>query len=128
MADIKVLIVDDIVVNRILIKEIIKRITTNFAEASNGKQAVELVEKEDFDVILMDIEMPVMNGIEATKYIRNKLPSPKNETPIIALTAHNPYQFFNDFKDVGFDELMTKPFSLEKVKNLITEFGTKKKS
>lgn len=126
MNDIKVLIVDDIVVNRILIKEIIKKITTNYVEASNGKQAVDLlIEHDDFDVVLMDIEMPVMNGIEATKYIREKLPHPKNKIPVLALTAHNPAQFFNDYKDVGFDELMTKPFSLEKVQNLIIQYGTK---
>lgn len=128
MENIKVLIVDDIVVNRILIKEIIKKITTNYVEASNGKQAIEYLEaNDDFDVVLMDIEMPVMNGIEATKYIREKLPNPKNRIPVLALTAHNPAQFFNDYKDVGFDELMTKPFSLEKVQRLITEYGKKNK-
>ena len=86
-----------------------------------------MIEKYDFDIVLMDIEMPVMNGIEATRFIRNNLNSPKNNIPIIALTAHNPYQFFNDYKDVGFNELMTKPYSLEKINQKIAEFGNKRR-
>ncbi len=68
--------------------------------------------------------MPVMNGLETTLHIRNKMPFPTNALPIIALTAHNPEQFFEDFKDVGFDELITKPYSVEKVKEKINSFTT----
>jgi CheY-like chemotaxis protein len=116
-----ILIVDDIFVNRLLIKEIVKKINAKCFEAENGKQAIDLFEKENIDLILMDIEMPVMNGLETTKYIREKLPHPKNKVPIIALTAHNPMTFFNDFKDVGFDQLMTKPYSVTKVLSLVEE-------
>jgi len=68
----------------------------------------------------MDIEMPVMNGIETTNFIRNEMPYPVNAIPIIALTAHNPDIFFEDFADVGFDELITKPYSVDKLKEKIT--------
>ena len=71
----------------------------------------------------MDIEMPVMNGIETTMHIRGKMPFPKNAIPIIALTAHNPELFFEDFSDVGFDELITKPYSVEKIKAKINGFA-----
>jgi CheY-like chemotaxis protein len=115
----KLLIVDDIFVNRLLIKEIIKKISAQCFEAENGKQAIDILIANDINLILMDIEMPVMNGLETTKYIREKLRSPKNSIPIIALTAHNPLTFFDDYKDVGFDELMTKPYSVSKVLSII---------
>jgi CheY-like chemotaxis protein len=119
------LIVDDIFVNRLLIKEIVKKINAKCFEAENGKLAIEIIEKESIDLVLMDIEMPVMNGLETTKYIREKLSSPKNRIPIIALTAHNPMTFFNDFKDAGFDQLMTKPYSVTKVLSVIETVSTK---
>ncbi|MFA5648390.1 MAG: response regulator [Bacteroidales bacterium] len=117
----RILIVDDIFVNRLLIKEIVKKINAKCFEAENGKQAIEVFEKNDIDVILMDIEMPVMNGLETTRYIRQKFTRPKKDIPIIALTAHNPFTFFDDFKDVGFDQLMTKPYSVSKVLSVIQE-------
>ncbi len=117
----KILIVDDIFVNRLLIKEIVKKISVQCVEAENGKQAIEQLRKDNFDIILMDIEMPVMNGLETTRYIRENFPKPKCNIPIIALTAHNPQTFFNDFKDVGFDQLMTKPYSVAKVLSLIED-------
>ncbi|QKG80089.1 response regulator [Tenuifilum thalassicum] len=116
-----ILIVDDIFVNRLLLKEITKPLNATCFEAENGKQAIELLQKEKIDVVFMDIEMPVMNGLETTKYIREKFPSPIRYTPIIALTAHNPANFFDDFKDVGFDYLLTKPYSIEKIKEAISK-------
>lgn len=117
----RILIVDDIFVNRLLIKEIVKKISAQCYEAENGQQAIDLFNSNEIDLILMDIEMPVMNGLETTKYIREKFPEPKNKIPIIALTAHNPLTFFNDFTDVGFNQLMTKPYSVSKVLSVIQE-------
>ncbi|PID91572.1 MAG: hypothetical protein CSA96_07625, partial [Bacteroidetes bacterium] len=88
----------------------------------NGKEAIALLEKEEAHMIFMDIEMPVMNGIETTNYIRNKMPAPICGIPIIALTAHNPDIFFEDYSDVGFNELITKPYSIQKIKEKIENF------
>jgi CheY-like chemotaxis protein len=116
----KILIADDIFTNRLLLSEIIKDLGHEYLEAENGKMAIEsLILNDDINVVLMDIEMPVMNGLEATKHIRQKLPPPKNGITIIALTAHNPKIFLEDFKDIGFDELMTKPYSAQKIMNLL---------
>jgi CheY-like chemotaxis protein len=119
----RIVIVDDIFINRLLIVEIVKSLGHIIIEAENGHQAIEALKKDpDVDMVLMDIEMPVMNGIEATRYIRESMPSPINSIPVIALTAHNPKLFFEDYKDVGFNQLLTKPYSIEKIVTVINQF------
>jgi CheY-like chemotaxis protein len=119
MKKINILIVDDIFTNRLLLTELIKTIGHNSVQAENGKEAIDLLTSDDFDLVLMDIEMPVMNGLETCEYIRKEMPSPKNAVTVVALTAHNPSLFFEDFSDAGFDELLTKPYSLDKIIELI---------
>ena len=117
----KILVVDDIYTNRHLLSELIK-LTGNVAvPAENGQEAIEILKTEEIHMVFMDIEMPVMNGVETTEYIRNELPSPLNAIMVIALTAHNPDIFFEDYSDAGFDELITKPYSVEKIKAIILD-------
>jgi len=117
----RILIVDDIFTNRLLLVELLKTIGHEYAQVENGKEAIEAMNREEFDIVLMDIEMPVMNGLETVVYIRKNFPYPKNKIPIVALTAHNPQLFFEDFKDAGFDKLLTKPYNLEKLSGIIDE-------
>jgi len=88
-------------------------------------EAIEALINNNVDVVLMDIEMPVMNGIEATRYIREKLDKPKCYTAVVALTAHNPKIFFDDYKDVGFSQLLTKPYSVKKITELLDGYNIK---
>ncbi len=118
----KVLIVDDITMNRILLSEILNSLGINYTEAKNGKEAIEILIKKKIDVILMDIEMPVMNGLETTTYIRTKLNDNLKNTPIIALTAHDPNDFFDDFNNAGFNNLLTKPYTVSRIANILNEF------
>jgi CheY-like chemotaxis protein len=117
----KILIVDDIVINRMLLAELIKKLGYKYSQASNGKEALEKLESDHIDLILMDIEMPVMNGIETTKYIREKIDKPNAKIPIVALTAHNPDDFFETFEKAGFDDLITKPYLLDKISQTVTK-------
>jgi CheY-like chemotaxis protein len=119
MANLRILVVDDIYTNRFLLMELVKRTGNEAVEAENGEEAIRILENEKIDLVFMDIEMPVMNGIETTLHIRDKMPFPTNAIPIIAVTAHNPELFFEDFSDVGFDELITKPYSVEKITSKI---------
>lgn len=119
MKKLNILIVDDIFTNRLLLSELIKTLGHDSLQAENGKEAIELLETNDVDLVLMDIEMPVMNGMETCEYIRKEMDPPKSVTSVVALTAHNPNLFFEDFSDVGFDELLTKPYSLDKIIELI---------
>jgi CheY-like chemotaxis protein len=125
MFKLKVVIADDIFTNRLLLSEIIEDLGYVCIAVENGKEAIEALVNNEIDVVLMDIEMPVMNGLEATKYIREKLGKPKCDTPVIALTAHNPKFFFDDFKDVGFSQLLTKPYSVKKITDLLESFVSK---
>jgi CheY-like chemotaxis protein len=117
----RALIVDDIFTNRLLLAEILRNLEIEFDEVENGREALDYIQKGGYDLVLMDIEMPVMNGLETTMYIRQKLPYPLNKIFIIALTAHNPQLFFEDFKDVGFDQLLTKPYNIQKISALVEE-------
>jgi CheY-like chemotaxis protein len=122
MANLKILVVDDIYTNRYLLSELIKTTGNEVILAENGEEAIRILENQEVHMIFMDIEMPVMNGIETTQHIRNHMPPPLNVLPIIALTAHNPELFFDDYSDVGFDELITKPYSVEKIRDKIQGF------
>ncbi len=117
----RILVVDDIYTNRYLLSELIKLTGNESIVAENGEQAIEIMKNQEIHMVFMDIEMPVMNGVETTQYIRNEMAPPKNAIPIIALTAHNPDLFFEDFSDAGFDELITKPYSVEKIRAKIKE-------
>ncbi|PLX23123.1 MAG: hypothetical protein C0597_01385 [Marinilabiliales bacterium] len=119
MAKYNILIVDDILMNRVLLKELLFSVANEIKEAKNGLEAIEVLELNKIDIVLMDIEMPKMNGLETTKYIRNKMLAPKCNIPIIAITAHNPNDFFEDFSSAGFTSLITKPYSFEKIQDSI---------
>lgn len=121
MVMLKILVVDDIYTNRYLLSELIKLTGNEAVIAENGEQAIEILENQEIHMVFMDIEMPVMNGVETTRYIRNEMSSPLNAIPIIALTAHNPDLFFDDYANIGFDELITKPYSIEKIRAKISE-------
>jgi CheY-like chemotaxis protein len=123
MANLRILVVDDIFTNRYLLAELIKLTGNEAVVVENGEEALEVLQTETIHMIFMDIEMPVMNGIETTQYIRNEMPPPLNAIPVIALTAHNPELFFEDYADAGFDELITKPYSVEKIKEKIINFA-----
>jgi len=123
MAKLRILVVDDIFNNRYLLSEVIKSTNHEVIMATNGQEAIDILESEEIHLIFMDIEMPVMNGIETTRHIREKMAHPVNGLPVIALTAHNPELFFEDYADVGFDELITKPYSSEKILDLIRSYS-----
>lgn len=116
----RILIVDDIYTNRLLLNEIVTSIGHEPVLANDGQEALNLLQVQQIDLILMDVEMPIMNGIETTNFIRTKLTFPLNAIPIIALTAHNPEIFFEDYESVGFDDLITKPYSGSKLKEKLS--------
>jgi CheY-like chemotaxis protein len=117
----RILVVDDIYTNRYLLSELVKLTGNEAVLAEDGQEAIDILRNEKIHMVFMDIEMPVMNGVETVQYIRNELPSPLNAITVIALTAHNPELFFEDYSYAGFDELITKPYSVEKIRAIISD-------
>lgn len=118
----KILIVDDTTIGRLVLAELMKQLGCRYTEAENGRIAVQLYEKQTFDLIFMDIEMPVMNGFETTRYIRDNFPKNKRNIPIIAVTSHDPMLFFQEYQNSSFNDLIAKPFNIEKIKRKILQF------
>jgi len=119
----KIIVADDYYSNRLLVTEILKSLGHDFIIAENGRQALEALENNnDIDLVLMDLEMPVMNGVEAMRYIRDNLVYPKSNVPIVALTAHNPGSYIQEGQESGFNKLMGKPYSIDKIAELLEGF------
>jgi CheY-like chemotaxis protein len=89
--------------------------------ADNGRAAVELVGQEDFDVVLMDVRMPVMDGLEATAAIRNLDNAEKARVPIIALTAHALESDEQRCLAAGMNAYMSKPINNQKLTELVEQ-------
>ncbi len=106
LTDIKVLVVEDVELNQLLMKTLLSDFGFECQIASNGQIAIEEVQKKDFDIILMDLQMPVMNGFQATTYIRETL---KSKIPIIALTADITSEDVAQCKIVGMNDYIAKP-------------------
>ncbi|MGB0882263.1 MAG: ATP-binding protein [Vicingaceae bacterium] len=102
-----VLLVEDNEINQFLAKTILSKWKMNVTVAENGEIAIEKLKANSFDVILMDVQMPVMGGFEATSIIRKKM---KLKTPIIALTANAIKGDDNKCIEIGMDDYISKPF------------------
>ena len=104
--NIKVLVVEDIALNQLLMKTLLDDFGFDRDIAENGKIAIEKLKNKDYDIILMDLQMPEMNGFEATEYIRNTMNS---NIPIIALTADVTTVDLAKCKAVGMNDYLAKP-------------------
>ena len=104
--NIKVLVVEDMVLNQLLMKTLLDDFGFQRDIAENGKIAIKKLKANDYDVILMDLQMPEMDGFEATEYIRNTL---KSDIPIIALTADVTTADLAKCRSVGMNDYIAKP-------------------
>lgn len=103
---IKVLVVEDITLNQLLMKTLLDDFGFERDVADNGKIAIEMMQKKSYDVVLMDLQMPEMNGFEATDYMRSTM---KSNVPIIALTADVTTADLAKCKLVGMNDYIAKP-------------------
>ncbi|MES2395974.1 MAG: response regulator [Bacteroidota bacterium] len=124
----KILLVEDNLLNQILAKKILSNWKCRTTVAENGLIAIEKLEKDDFDLIIMDIQMPEMDGNEATKYIRTKFPSPKCNTPILAMTAHALAGEEEKCIRAGMNDYISKPFDTNVVYSKIMSMLKKNNS
>ena len=117
----KILIVEDVELNQFLVRRILESWGCLVEVVENGALALESLNRKNFDLVLMDIQMPVMDGIEATKEIR-KLKDPVKATiPIIALTANAIRGNCTDFIKAGMNDCLQKPFEEDALFEIISE-------
>jgi CheY-like chemotaxis protein len=119
----KVLLVDDSDDNRFLVKLFLENSYFQVTEARNGEEAVEFVKKRPFDIILMDMQMPVMDGYEAVKIIRHheEIQGETTKVPILALTAHGTSLEKNRCLEIGCTDYLSKPVSKNTLIHRISE-------
>ncbi len=118
----RVLVVDDIESNRDMLKELLGRVKLNVLTAENGLDALRLVGEYHPDVILMDIKMPVMDGLEATKQLKAN-PETK-DIPVIALTASVTSTDLAKITKIGFDRFLLKPVIIKKLLSELANYLT----
>lgn len=119
--DLKILVAEDHDINRFIIERMLKEWGCQPVFAVTGVEAVDAASKKVYDVILMDVEMPDMNGYRATELIRETLPIPNNQTSIIAMTGHAMLGEKEKCLSIGMNEYISKPFKPEDLKKKIIE-------
>ncbi|KAB0620664.1 response regulator [Aliarcobacter skirrowii CCUG 10374] len=121
--DITILVAEDNITNQELIKIILEKSNIKVTMAKNGKEAVELFSKNRFDLILMDLQMPVLSGFDATKKIREI----DKQIPIVALTASNLIEDREKANEVLMDDFLLKPIDTEILYNVLIKYIKKLK-
>ncbi|MCE7060239.1 ATP-binding protein [Dyadobacter sp. CY343] len=110
LRDKKLLIADDTKMNLILISRIMDKLGATYDLAENGQQAFDLFEINTYDLVITDIDMPVMDGVELTKRIRSHQSSTKAGLPVIGFTGYTEEEKLAGYRAVGMDEILPKPF------------------
>jgi CheY-like chemotaxis protein len=119
----RVLYVDDNELNRALVTAILVGKQIDCQTAEDGAQGVEAAKFGAWDLILMDIQMPVMDGIEATRTIR-ALAGPNASTPILALTCHTRPENLELYAEVGFDDCIPKPVNIAELLGKVCDWAS----
>ena len=120
---VNVLVVDDVTENRMLVGVLLKKLGLKISNCANGREAFDLCQKERFDLVLMDIQMPVMNGLEAAKQIRAE--GLNRNTAILAMTASNQKADELAAIEAGCDGCLEKPIDRAKLERKISRITSK---
>ena len=119
-----VLVVEDMKVNQLLMAKILEKLNCDVQFASNGSEAVEKLSNENFDIVFMDCQMPIMDGFEATSKIRKQEASSDRHTTIIALTADAMTGDREKCLNAGMDDYLNKPFKPEQITEMLKKWSS----
>jgi two-component system, sensor histidine kinase len=120
-----VLLAEDNEINQKVASALLKKAGHSVQIAQNGDEALRLLSAEHFDIVLMDMHMPEMDGLEATRAIR-ALPLPVSSVPIVALTAAGALSDIQTCLDAGMNYFLVKPFRMERFENILMELAAGK--
>jgi CheY-like chemotaxis protein len=118
---IRVLAAEDNELNRMVLQVILKKCEVVVSIARNGQEAIDLIQEKEFDIVLMDVQMPILDGLEATKYIREEL---KFSTPIIGLSANAMREEVEICKQAGMNDYLVKPYSERALVEVMRKWST----
>ncbi|MBB4657928.1 ATP-binding protein [Parvularcula dongshanensis] len=118
----RILVAEDNPVNRMVIQALLEAAQHEVVMAENGAEVVEAVGEEDFDVVLMDMQMPVMDGLEATRLIRSRSDA-KSRLPIVAVTANAMVGDADAYLAAGLDDYLSKPVTMQALTHVLGRIG-----
>ncbi len=119
----KVLVAEDSSVIQNLTKKILQFQNFEISSAKNGQEVLGMLEQDNYDVILMDINMPLMDGMECAKQIRALGDPAKSEVPILAITGNARNYSMEDFKEVGINEFLPKPLNFDNLVEMVKKYS-----
>lgn len=117
----KIIVAEDSSVIQNLTKKILSQLNYDIVAVKNGQQVIDLIEKNSYDLILMDIHMPVMDGMECSRTIR-KMSSDKKNIPIVAITGNANNYSQDEFTAAGINEFLPKPLNYDNLVELVKKF------
>jgi len=121
----KILIAEDSSVIQTLTKNVLEFENFEIAFAKNGKEVLSALNNENIDLILLDINMPVMDGIKCAKTIRKLSDKQKADVPIVAITGNAKNFTMDDFRAVGINDYLQKPLDFDQLIKIVKKWTTK---
>ncbi|OHX68051.1 response regulator [Flammeovirga pacifica] len=117
----KILVAEDSSVIQNITRKVLQFQNYEIISVKNGQQVLDKLAKSDYDAILLDINMPVMDGMECAQKIRNLDDSNKKNIPIVAITGNAKNYSMDDFKEVGINEYLPKPLNFDNLVNVVNK-------
>ena len=117
----KIIVAEDSSVIQNLTKKILSQLNYEVSSVKNGQQVIDLLAKNEFDLVLLDIHMPVMDGMECAKQIRSSDGSNQN-IPIIAITGNADNYTMEDFEEAGINAFIPKPLNYDSVVEMVKNY------
>ena len=121
MSQKRVLIAEDSSVIQNLARKILEFQNYEITSVKNGEQVLQILEQETFDVLLLDINMPVMDGMECVKAVRALSDKAKANLPVVAITGNAKNYSEEEFKAAGFNDVLVKPLNFDKLVEIVNE-------
>jgi len=124
---IRILLAEDVKINAIVAEKMLKTVGFSVTTVENGKEAISELRQHDYDLVLMDVEMPEMDGYEATQRIRSgEAGEEKKNVTVIAMTAHEHGEARHKSKEAGMDGYIVKPIDFADLKKTILDYTDRK--